>query len=65
MNIAYHVGRSWTGHEIEDGCPCPQAPCGLVDVRDAVSDCGHHPVLRAKSMRQGHRAADCPMKEGD
>ena len=26
----YHVGRSWTTHELEDACPCPQAPCGLV-----------------------------------
>lgn len=61
--IAYHVGRSWTGHDIEDNCPCPKAACGLVDVTDVVDECAHHPVLRAKSMRQGHPAETCPMKE--
>lgn len=61
--IAYHVGRSWSGHEIEDACPCPQVPCGLVDVQEAVDECGHHPALRCKSMRQGHPAEDCPNKE--
>jgi hypothetical protein len=61
--IAYHVGRSWTGHDIEDNCPCPKAPCGLVDVQNVADECEHHPVLRAKSMRQGHPAEDCPTKE--
>jgi hypothetical protein len=58
--VNYHIGRSWVGHDVEDNCPCPQAPCGLVDVEDVDPDCSHHPALRAKSMRQGHHAEDCP-----
>jgi len=56
----WHTGRSWTGHEIEDDCPCPKEPCGLVDTGRAVAECLQHPVGRAKSMRQGHRAGACP-----
>lgn len=56
----WHVGRSWTGHPLEDICPCPQEPCGLIDSAKASPDCDQHPWRRAKSMRQGHRAEDCP-----
>jgi hypothetical protein len=21
----WHIGRSWTGHDLEDRCPCPKA----------------------------------------
>lgn len=56
----YHIGRSWAGHEIEDACPCPKAPCGLVDPDKANPDCEHHPLTRSKSMRQGHPADQCP-----
>lgn len=58
--MSFHVGRSWTGTEVEDGCPCPKEPCGLVDIARAVPECDHHPVERMKSMRQGHKAAACP-----
>ncbi|GGY88786.1 hypothetical protein CP967_31260 [Streptomyces nitrosporeus] len=60
---AYHIGRSWTGHEIEDDCPCPQVSCGLVDVEAVADECEHHPPLCAKSMRQGHHAEDCQKEE--
>lgn len=55
-----HVGRAWHGHDIEDTCPCPQEPCGLVDPGRADPECQHHPVGRAKSIRQGHKASECP-----
>lgn len=55
-----HVGRAWAGHSIEDECPCLQQLCGLVDYGLAHPDCEHHPASRMKSMRQGHRAKDCP-----
>lgn len=56
----WHVGRSWTGHPIEDECPCPKEPCGLIDSAKSVDECGQHPSRRAKSIRQSHRAEDCP-----
>lgn len=55
-----HIGRSWTGHEIEDECPCPQTVCGLIDVTQTVPECEHHPVDRAQSVRQGHYSDECP-----
>jgi hypothetical protein len=55
-----HIGRSWTGHDIEDTCPCPKAPCGLVPVDQASPDCGEHHWSAAKSIRQGHPADRCP-----
>lgn len=58
--LAFHVGRSWRGTAIEDACPCPQEPCGLVDIGRADPGCGHHPPKLAKSMRQGHSADRCP-----
>lgn len=55
-----HLGRAFTGRDIEDACPCPKAPCGLVDMGDAVPECDHHWPWRARTMRQGHPAALCP-----
>jgi len=59
------MGRQWTGHEIEDQCPCPKAPCGLVDVSQGLPDCEQHnptnPFL-ARTMRQMHTAEHCPAK---
>lgn len=55
-----HIGRSWTTHEIEDNCPCPKAPCGLV-IQDQVDPtCTEHPWQACKSMRQSHPADRCP-----
>jgi hypothetical protein len=63
MNL--HVGRAWISHAIEDACPCPKAPCGLVDQQNTNPDCQHHPVGRGKTIRQGHSAAECPAEEGE
>lgn len=58
-----HIGRSWTTHQIEDGCPCEKAPCGLV-VQDAVTEeCREHHWSAAKSMRQSHPVDQCPATE--
>lgn len=58
----FHIGRSWTGHELEDGCPCIKAPCGLVDIRAtelADIQCDQHRVEAAKTIRQMHPASAC------
>lgn len=55
----WHVGRSWTGHRLEDGCPCSKGACGLA-AEPFDPTCLQHPQARAKTIRQGHRAADCP-----
>lgn len=54
----YHVGRSFTGHDIEDTCPCPKAPCGLV--ASIRGDCPQHSPAAAKTIRRSHHAAACP-----
>lgn len=56
----YHRGRSWAGTELEDGCPCPKAPCGLVADGTAAAECPEHAPMASKTMRQGHRAELCP-----
>lgn len=57
-----HIGRSFGDvHTIEDNCPCPKAPCGLV-YRDQVSpDCTQH--VGTKTIRQAHTEDECPAKE--
>ena len=55
-----HIGRSWTGHQIEDACPCPKAPCGLVVFDTVDPECTEHPMERHKSMRQSHPGEHCP-----
>lgn len=53
-----HIGRSFTGHPLEDDCPCVKAPCGLVEVED--EDCPQHSWRAAKTIRQTHMSTDCP-----
>jgi len=54
-----HIGRSWTGTRLEDDCPCPKAPCGLV-IRDQVDpNCAQHALTACKTIRQIHSAEDC------
>jgi hypothetical protein len=61
-----HWGRAWTGHTVEDNCPCPKAACGLVDGLYPGADfpeCAQHnprDPLAARTMRQAHRADKCP-----
>lgn len=59
----YHIGRSWSGHEIEDECPCVQEPCGLVRRSDVNDACLHHPTERVQTVRQAHPAELCPDAE--
>lgn len=58
----HHVGRSWTAHPLEDACPCPQEPCGLVALSKVDPECQQHAGAAAKTFRQSHRAEDCPAK---
>jgi hypothetical protein len=61
-----HIGRSFNGTRLEDNCPCKKAPCGLVIQDDIDSACTEHPAERAKSIRQSHRAEECPaLRDGD
>lgn len=58
--MTFHIGRSWSGHPLEDGCPCPKAPCDLVDMDRTDPACLEHPGERGKSIRQSHPASECP-----
>lgn len=60
-----HIGRSWTGHHLEDTCPCPKAPCGLVPLRTATEGCREHHWSAAKSIRQSHPASACAAPAGE
>ncbi|MFD6361854.1 hypothetical protein ACFWFX_18680 [Streptomyces roseolus] len=59
--MSHHIGRSWGGPgHLEALCPCPLAPCGLVDRDNLDPECQQHPVGRMKTIRTGHAAEDCP-----
>lgn len=58
--MSLHIGRAYEGTAIEDRCPCPKSPCGLVDSQDTHPECREHPFSNAKTMRQGHPAGHCP-----
>lgn len=55
-----HIGRSFEGHPLEDDCPCPQEPCGLIAMENAITDCPEHGFREAKTIRQTHLAERCP-----
>lgn len=57
---AQHIGRSFTGHSLEDTCPCPQEPCGLIATVRVDPACPQHPLQAGKTIRQSHDAARCP-----
>jgi hypothetical protein len=57
--LEFHIGRSWSGSDLEDSCPCPKEPCGLVSRLRVVQECKQHPFKAAKSIRQSHSAEDC------
>ncbi|MFD0332254.1 hypothetical protein ACFQZC_38680 [Streptacidiphilus monticola] len=44
----------------EEACPCPKAPCGLVDEPSADPDCRQHHPKYARTMRQAHHPDRCP-----
>lgn len=56
----WHKGRAWTGHAIEDACPCEQEACGLVGEPDP--SCDQHSVAAGRSIRQSHLAENCPAR---
>ncbi len=60
--VEYHMGRSFDGTLLEDDCPCPKAPCGLVVTPGLAGDddCPQHSMRSAKTIRQYHRADECP-----
>jgi hypothetical protein len=60
MNKSAHRGRSFTGYDLEDNCPCIKEPCGLVDLEKANEKCSEHAFGSSKTMRQGHYADKCP-----
>lgn len=57
-----HIGRSWPncGHRLEDECPCPQEPCGLVALSRVDPECPQHALTAFQTMRQSHFADECP-----
>jgi ribosomal protein L37E len=59
-NTVWHTGRAFTGHTMEDECPCPQEACGLIDLNKADTECSQHGFGKSKTMRQGHTAENCP-----
>ncbi|MFA5053021.1 MAG: hypothetical protein WC565_03115 [Parcubacteria group bacterium] len=59
-----HIGRSWSRHDLEDACPCPQEACGLVAMSRIEPDCPQHAIQAAKTIRQSHDAKDCPAHPG-
>lgn len=61
--IMTQIGRGWTGHEMEDKCPCEKEECGLVAWEKIDEKCPQHSLLAAKTIRQFHEDADCPALE--
>lgn len=60
MAMKYHIGRSFEGTVLEDTCPCPKAPCGLVIAAEIVKDCAQHSLAAMKTIRQVHLEDNCP-----
>jgi hypothetical protein len=62
--MGMHIGRSWADQHLEISCPCPKAPCGLVNMewRNAPEGiyCEQHDPAEARTMRQIHDDAHCP-----
>lgn len=61
----WHIGRSFSSTHLEDGCPCPKAPCGLVPRDQAHPDCEHHGPNAVKTIRRSHRPDACPGPRSD
>lgn len=61
-DMGWHLGRSWFGTALEDSCPCPKEPCGLVLRARTVPECPEHPLTRYRTIRQAHPAYECPGK---
>lgn len=48
---------------MEDACPCPQEPCGLVATPDP--ECVQHGPRFSKTIRQAHHSDECPGADSD
>jgi hypothetical protein len=58
---SWHMSRGWPGHtHVEDACPCPQEPCGMVAYGRIDPHCQEHPPERGKTIRDSHPASLCP-----
>lgn len=56
----WHFGRSFGGAgHLEESCPCPKAPCGLVVYNEWSPNCGQHPPERGKTIRTSHPPEEC------
>jgi len=49
---------------LEDECPCPVEPCGLIDHDKIDPECPQHAMTAAKTFRASHPAEDCPGARG-
>lgn len=69
--MGLHIGRHWSAiyehgasnsmdqhATIEEECPCPVEPCGLIDSDKVDPDCPQHSGF--KTLRSMHDAKDCP-----
>ena len=57
-----HIGRSFMDTHLEDACPCPKEPCGLVRIDKISEKCEQHGFGHAKTIRQSHLEERCPGK---
>lgn len=64
MSEIRHIGRAWTGHDIEDRCPCPQEACGLVAEDKIDPSCPEHAIEQGRTTRSTHRESSCPGAPG-
>lgn len=56
----WHYGRSFGDSRfLEEKCPCPKAPCGLVIQGQTDPECEHHKPM--KTIRQAHAPDKCPV----
>lgn len=61
VDTDHHIGRSFKPGSIEQECPCPVLPCGLVSQQAANEvDCPQHALGSAKTIRSAHDADKCP-----
>lgn len=56
----WHAGRARHDTDAEDACPCPQEPCGLVNLARTAPGCRQHRPAWARTIRQWHPANRCP-----
>lgn len=62
LPMQFHYGLSKHGNDIEQKCPCPLMPCGLVLDSDVEPACPHHGHAQwaVAVIRQMHPHQHCP-----